>query len=369
MWHDLARIAAALMMCGVIGAARAERIADFMVMQVCTDADGAIVPRLAPIDADCTARRQLRAGEAPPYRLADWPRQSAACTPLLARTNVPVERNGITRVVSLSERVAEARCDATDETARGLSVQWHDAAFGFIMASWSPVAVSNFESPLCAGANGGARRFFRGWVISPAELPPAGTPGWAIFASHLAAGPPAGAADPCPQRYHEALTLWLVDAVQFRAARLTAVISHHYAAGSASGDAPGGAMQVERTYWTREFGLTRWEKWAREQWTNPHTGEAATRTAARLFAGGRCNAPYSLPASITPHMAAEPLTGDGAWRQVVRDPASGARAAWVMTLCEDYTNIIRTPASAAVQAAAARIDAAYWRPDQRAGGP
>jgi hypothetical protein len=149
------------------------------------------------------------------------------------------------------------------------------------------------------------------------------------------------------------------------------VVSHHYAQSGAGGASPGKAQQVERTYWTREFGLTRWEKWAREDWVHPRSGGAAPKLAAQLFARGRCGQPYSLPANLTPRMRAEKLTGDGVWRQVVSDPRTGERHAWLMTLCEDYTNIARTPPSATAMADQARIDDAYWRadigPDARGG--
>jgi hypothetical protein len=350
------------------GPARAEQMADYMVMQVCTDAAGAVLPGVAPIDPACTARRPLRPGETPPYRLRDWPPRDGGCHDgLTVKYNVPVLRHGVTRIVSFTDRAAGGGCDtgaepdAAAESARGLSVQWHDGGYGFIMASWSPVAMSSFESPLCRTAGGGAARFFRGWVLAPATLPPPRQPGWGVFPAYLATGPAAGPADPCPARYNAALTLWVVDEMAFGAARLTAVVTHHFARTDPTGSAPGPAEQVERTYWTREFGLTRWEKWAREDWIHPRSHRPASELAAALFARGRCNQPYALPAAVTPRLQAENLTGDGLWRQVLTEPATRQRHGWVMTLCEDYTNIARTPPAGAALADAARIDDAYWR--------
>lgn len=223
--------------------------------------------------------------------------------------------------------------------------------------------MSSFESPLCRTAQGGASRFFRGWVLAPAELPPPRQPGWGIFPANLATGPAAGPAAPCPPRYHPALTLWVLDDIAFGSARLTAVVTHHYARTDPTGSAPGPAEQMERTYWTREFGLTRWEKWAREDWRHPRSGRTAPDLARALFARGRCNQPYALPASVTPRMRAEPASADGLWRQVIVGPGRGERRGWVMTLCEDYTNLVRSPPAAGALADAARIDDAYWRPD------
>lgn len=206
-------------------------------------------------------------------------------------------------------------------------------------------------------------------MLAPTRLPPPREPGWGVFPSHVATGPAAAPADPCPARFNAGFTLWVVDEMAFRAARLTAVVSHHFARVGADGASPGAAQQLERTYWTSEFGLTRWEKWAREDWEHPRSHLPAPELAARLFAGGRCNAPYALPATLTPRLQAEPVTGDGAWRQVLADPATGERHAWLMTLCEDYTNILHSPPARAALADDARLDDAYWRPETGAGAP
>jgi hypothetical protein len=345
--------------------ARAGRMADYMVMQLCTDAAGKVLPGVAPIDAACLARRAILPGEAPTYRLRDWPPLRGGCHDgLTVKYNLPVQRHGVTRIVSFADRASGAGCDAggddaSAETARGVSVQWHDDGFAFIMGSWSPVGVSQFESPLCRTAKGGSGRFYRGWVLAPATLPPPRQPGWDVFPSHLANA--AGADDPCPTVFNAGLTLWVVDDMAFRAARLNAVISHHFARSGANGASPGAAQQVERSYWTQEFGLTRWEKWAREDWVHPRSHRPAPALAAALFARGRCNPPYALPAAVTPRLRTEKLTGDGAWRQVLIDPVTGERHAWVMTLCADYTNIARTPPADSARLDDARLDDAFWR--------
>ncbi len=352
--------------CAAALPARAERIADFMVMDVCLDADGAVLQGAAPIDPGCQRRRKIAAGELPPYRLRNWPPRDAACHDgLLIKYNLPVRRNGVERIVSFTDRATASGCDtapdAEAELARGLSVQGHDAGYGYIMASWSPVAMSSFESPLCNGPGGDARRFERGWVLGPAELPPPGRPGWGVFPSRAASGPAALAGAPCPARYNAGLTLWLLDTMDFGAARLPALVTHHFARADAAGIAPGPAQQVERTYWTHEFGLTRWEKWAREDWVHPRSARPAAELAAALFARGRCTRPYALPAILTPGLHTLPLAEAGLWRQVFIDPRTGERHPWVMTLCEDYTNIVRAPPSAAALADASRLDDAYWR--------
>jgi hypothetical protein len=353
------------------GPAAAERMADYMTMQVCTNAAGAVLPGVAPIDAACTARRPIRPGEPPPYVLRDFPPAGASCPAgSVIRYSVPVVRAGVTRIVSFDAHTPNGCSPVADATIKGLSVQWHDDAYGFIMGSWSPAGRSIYISPFCEQDAVPSHRFFRGWVIAPVELPPPCQPGYGAFLSRLAVGPAAGAAtaaeQACPMVYHRAFHLWLLDRMAFKGVTLTAVIAHHYAQTDADGTSPGPAQQMERTYWTREFGLTRWEKWSREDWREPHSapGDAeagAARLGAALFAHGRCSAPYALPDSPTPAMRALPLETNGAWRQVIVDAHSGERHAWYLTLCEDYTNIGRSAPGAAALGDGPWFDDAFWR--------
>jgi hypothetical protein len=267
----------------------------------------------------------------------------------------------VTRIVSFYDQARDGDAgDGDTPFTKGVSIQWHDDAYGFIMGSWSPVALSNFESPLCAANATNSRRFFRGWVLAPRILPPPRQPGWGVFpAANRAskAGVPMGG---CAAHYRRALTLWIVDDVAFRAARLRAVVSHHYASVDREGIAPGPAEQVERTYWTKEFGLTRWEKWSREDWRHPHSQRSAGELGAALFERDRCGRPYSLPAAINAGTAMEPVRDDGAYSQVAIDPRTGERHRWFVTLCEDYTNLAPSPPASFRGAANAKIEPAFW---------
>ena len=143
------------------GPARAERsgraIADFMVMTVCTDSADRILPGVAPVDAECTRPRQIRAGETPPYRLADFAARGKACpggAGVVTRENVPVLAGGESRMVSFDRHALDVHC-ASDTAAASVlaSVAGVDASFGYIMGSGGPAGLSSFDSPpLCARA-------------------------------------------------------------------------------------------------------------------------------------------------------------------------------------------------------------------------
>ena len=343
----------------------AGRIEDFMTMTVCTDAADQPRAGVTPLDSDCTRSRKIRALEAPPYTLGDFAARGGACDNALGvvfRQNLPVSRNGVTRVASFQWNTPHIGCKPQPRNARlAMSVQGYDSQFGYIMGSADPIAQSSFDSPtLCRQEKGGIVRFTRGWVIAPAHLPPHGVPGIAVLDSALAPGNPARLLGTCPTRRHLALTSWIVDDVSFTGGMVAeAVVSDHFSHADTSALSPGDAMQMERTYWTRAFGLTRWEKWARADWSLG--GVSAGSMAAALFSAGGCSAPHGWPARMSAGMEAGPLKADGAWSQVLRDPRSGGQQVWFLARCADYTNIRRETLFGQQQRAIPPESLAYWQ--------
>lgn len=323
-------------------------IAAFMVMTVCTDATDTILPGVAPVDAACKTKRKIRAGETPPYSLTDFSAVTGPCADqqgIVARINVPVLQGTTQRTVSFDSHVPRSDCVLSgDGTLYGASVEGSDGVFGFIMGDAGPTGLVSYDSPpQCRALPHDTARFDRGWVIGPALLPAAGVPGYTAFRAVLTTGDPAAALQaPCPKGGPLALTAWVLDDMAFTAGvTLPALVSDHYSRADLAGTGPGTAQQMERTYWTAEFGLTRWEKWARVDWAG---GTAPVPTLARAAqTAGTCSAPHDMPAA--PAMQTGPLETAGSWSQVVRDTDSGSQHRWMLVQCHDYTNIDRTPPS------------------------
>jgi hypothetical protein len=233
------------------------------------------------------------------------------------------------------------------------------------MGSYSPVSLSSFESNLCADRQNSSQRFFRGWVIAPFDVPDIGSTGFGVFPSKLHAGDPAEAMGACATRYNRGLTTWLVRDFTYKSSRkLTSVISSHYSRSSPDGKSPGDAMQVEQTFWTREFGLSRWEKWAREDWIHPRSKNTAGELALRLKQAGRCSNPAEGIITFNDRMQlVSPSQSSGRYEQTIRNPDTGEEHRWFMTLCEDYTNAVAAPAEAGNLAAevGALANDIYWR--------
>lgn len=343
-------------------------IADFMTMDVCVDAGDKPLP-LMPGDPACTRSRDARPGEIPPYALHNFagPR---GCTPdqgTIERLNLPVTRDGQTRIVSSNTPVTSNCADGAGPdrapSPAGASIQWHDEAYGFIMGSYSPVALSVYQSPGCVPGSRSSRRFFRGWVIGPAKVPEVGAAGFGVFESSLAKGAASDAMRQCPTSYRSAFTSWLVSPMRFKSGReMTALVSSHFAQVSKDGLSPGATLQMEQTYWTRAFGLSRWEKWARADWTHPRSGESAPDLARRLFKSGRCSPPAEAKIDISARTRFSPGPQQpDAYTRTISDPVSGESHVWYLTLCEDYTNVIARPNSPLPDSTEV-ADRAYWIP-------
>ncbi|QGP77589.1 hypothetical protein [Sphingobium sp. CAP-1] len=342
---------------------------DFMTMDVCVDAHDQIQRNLIPGDSRCNRRRDIGADETPPYNLHNYGYPGTPCGSLgtIDKTNMPVIRNGVTRIVSTTVRRpgCSARTKsadlAGDATAQdGASIQWADDGYGFIMGSYSPVSLSAFQSSLCRDNPRSSRRFFRSWVIAPSPLPVVGSGGVGMFDGAMAKGASRTMMDNCPTRFRRALTAWTVQPFLFKSdRRLIAVISSHFAQGTPDGLSPGQSMQMERTYWTSEFGISRWEKWTREDYARKDGKDVAT-TARLLVQRGRCSAPNITSVTYSTGLRESGAPDSDSYVRILTNPKTGERHRWLMTLCEDYSNArIDTPDNRRVPPSALASDL-YW---------
>jgi hypothetical protein len=366
-------------------------IADFMIMQVCVDDGGRVIPGMSPVDRGCVRRRKIGPDDAIPYELHNFRPHARGCAGELgsiAKVNLPVERHGVTRIVSSYEHDLSAECAAAglaDAAARaepsagdadaqagyapsggarptrggGASVQWFDDKYGFIMGSWSPVALSSFVGATCGQGSHSSQRFAHGWVIAPTTVPTTrGVYGYQTFRGALEAGTPDASRD-CSGATHAGFTTWVRDQFTFTSnLTLDAIMSEHYSQASDAGDAPGRAEQVERTYWTKEFGVSRWEKWSRDDWVNSRNGMTAQQQGQALYRSGDCDPPYVVDAAVSRDLGYHRSSEAGAYTRQVSQPGEGSHV-WYMTLCEDYTNVVK-PRIAVARTWLERLQDAYW---------
>jgi hypothetical protein len=278
--------------------ATTDTIRDFMIQNVCLDASGAVLAAVAPIDGDprCIAQRDLGPGERLPYHKHDHPspdQRAGAPAGYQRHDSFPVETAGFGAAVehSFDFGAGEGRRFGVFDTGSD----------GGDIAILSPGIVS-----FGATEDGGAGfQLFVGECQGPVEAA-ALTRSWIILA--FDPGRPAplegetiarlndltvGHQDTCPIRFNPAFTSWRVVPFRYRAApgqgtpiTLTTLISEHYGgANRATAD------HVERFYFTRELGGTRWERW-QNAGGNAQFGTAKIAEAAAAFAAtGRCSTP------------------------------------------------------------------------------
>jgi hypothetical protein len=271
---------------------------DFMIQNVCLDAGGAVLPAASPIDGDrrCAAERDLRPGERLPYHKHDHPsRDQRAGTPsgYQRHDSFPVETAGFGTVVehSFDFGAGEGRRFGVFDTGSD----------GGDIAIVSPGIVS-----IGATEDGGAGfQLFAGECAGPVDAA-ALTHSWIVVEFDPRRPAPlegetvarlkdlkAGHQDTCPSRFNRAYTSWRVVPFRYRAAlgqgtpiTLATLVSDHY--GGASRPT---ADHLERFYFTRELGGTRWERWEIAG-GNPRSSAAKIAEIAAGFAGtGRWSAP------------------------------------------------------------------------------
>lgn len=329
--------------------ARAEPVdmRDYMIQDVCLDATGAVMPGVAPGDPRCTEHRDIREGERVPYHLA------AAGVPLRCdarqtfRDNVPFTRNNRERVVGFVT-IDRKPCVSGDPWVTAyLSVRWFDDRYAFIMGMWTRGAdggrYGGGVTPTCDADPASSERYYRNWVLADYRNLANGEVGFKVFEKRGQLLDLSRPGDPCPAAYpNRILALWTRGDFTFtNGQKLNAIISHPYSQADQAGLAPGRSGQMERTYWTREFGQTRWENWKREDWVNKKLGKAAPELAEDYFRAEHCSPPYELKGEVTPGLILGPIEQkDGLFTQLATDKATGESHRWYLAGCQETTVIV-----------------------------
>jgi len=295
-----------------------------MTQNVCLDAAGAVLPGRSPLDgaARCPAQRDLLPGERLPYHKHDHATPGATDAPLgyQRHDSFPVRTAGLGTVVehSFDFGAGENRHFGIFDTGSDggdVAVLSNDAVS--LGATEDPTGgfglwVGECRGPLTAAA------LARSWII--AEFDPS-RPG-PLQGETVARlnGVPSDRQEACPSRFNAAFTRWRVAPFRYRAApgqgdpvTLTTLISDHFGgAGAATAD------HLERFYFTRELGGTRWERWqniaGNRQWSAARIAEMAAAFART----GRCS--RSEPPADAPPLV---LVDCREWTRIVppADPA------------------------------------------------
>lgn len=226
---------------------------DLLIQDVCVAADGRLLAD-DPYDG-CPAgatQRDLRVGEPLPYHRHDQPGPGA---PLGYQRHDAFPRPGTgRRYVSPFDFAPFGEYNPDRD---GYDVVEADGSFASIVGTRDPVGLSQtFFGPGCGLDDS--------WLLFPTAA--GATAGERVAQLVLVGWERAGAAFPgrCPGRFDRSLTRWSERTVDFgdvgggRRKSLPALVVDHYGGATVEG-----ADHIERFYFTRVYGLTRWERWQR----------------------------------------------------------------------------------------------------------
>jgi len=272
-----------------------DSVRDFMIQNVCLDESGAVLEAVSPIDGDrrCIRQRDLRPGEKLPYHKHDLPAtrdRAAAPSGYQRHDSFPVETAHFGTVIEHSfDFGGGGRQFGVFDAGRGdggditlLSPQ----TVSFAATEDGGAGFQLFAGEECR-ERVDAAALARSWII--ALLTP-NQPLRGETVARLADLRPGRQSD-CPARFSAAFTHWYVQPITYRTADgqgspliLTTLVSEHY-----GGEHPVAADHVERFYFTRELGSTRWERWQNLSHSRDFREDQLTRAATALALSGRCS--------------------------------------------------------------------------------
>ncbi len=274
-------LTACLASCAALAASEApagwEMVFGFLVQDVCIDTQSQVLPGVSPIDAACTRRRDIRIGERLPYHKHDW-------ASLDARSRLPLgwQRSDSFPVIAGAYGVAVAQIwdfgdsrrafGRFDEGDGGQIAFFSQKSAAFGVTEDGGAGLQFFIGPDCD--------LFDAWIVADRTFAP-DRPGQTL--ARLTRRSYA-----CPLWMNDAFTRWHVQPLTFevksqgREGRKSfeTLVSDHF--GGSDADSAG---HLERMYFTRELGLTRWERW---QNLGVKESAGGREKAAYLAKSGRC---------------------------------------------------------------------------------
>jgi len=314
------------------GKASASELSDFLIQDVCVDdADRAI----SEDPASCPFHRNIKVGEPTPYILTDFDRQHAIAYQSVNSVPVMGTDGELEVLVRKSLRpgfTATKRLDFSPKTDAFDLIDLNHSPYASIIRTFDGGCSDQIFSRSSSATSLNQRA--GGWVLFPLSPPPAQWPHvkwmrvttWRIQLSRAPAA--------CATNHGTGITAWYAPAlVTFEfGKRLTAIRTDHFAAADLSQP----ENSFERFYFTREYGLSRWESW----WTvaycrkklGPNSVQCTTSVNNPLDARCRALAASGRPSGIQTY-GGQP---------------------WVRMDCRDLTNWV---ALATPQSALSRQDA------------
>lgn len=299
--------------------ARPAALLDYLIQDVCVDANQRVI---SGDPATCPTHRNVAVGEKLPFVLTDFDRSAGIS--LSAVSSIPVRAaDGATLVLVSKNLQGRYTRDFTFSFSPGRD------AFDLIDVSSSHYAsiVRTFDGGCfdqIFSRNGKAEGMADragGWILfprpgAPSDLPTSGSVLLKTYRMQVSPGPPQ-----CANNQATGITFWTKPtSYTFETGKtLSALRTDHFAAA----DLAQPVNSFERFYFTREYGMTRWESW----WTVAH-----------------CRATLGAQSPRCDQAAANPLRARCAVLKLPSNVVSGLERwggqDWVRMDCRDTTRYV-----------------------------
>jgi hypothetical protein len=270
---------------------------EFMIQNVCIDRSQSVLEGVSPIDGDkrCIVQRDLRPGERLPYHKHDHPAARARAEiprGYQRHDSFPVDTAQFGTVVehSFDFGVGEGRQFGVFDAGRGDGgdiTLLSPRALSFAATEDGGGGFQLFVGPDCRDRVGAAA-LTGSWIIALLD-PHRPLQGETVARLNDLKE---GRQSSCPTRLNAAFTRWYIEPVRYRAAEgqgapvtLTTLISEHY-----GGEHPESADHLERFYFTRELGATRWERWQNLSHSRGFSADHVAKASSDLASSERCSA-------------------------------------------------------------------------------
>ena len=336
---------------------------DFLVMNVCLDENGQ--PTLQnPLNTNKSApkwvsMRNFKPGDKLPYYDGSWttPSNTISRRYSLISSTVGTDQNGTQYpiVVVWTDHTGTGQWSPKNNVS-AMTVQ---DGYASDMGSTGGGQLSvNLGSGYLNPKSKGIARFNKAWVFFPEKLIPNNEVNYGVYSEQLAnfkrekfspdklPPPSTSSKDESHLRsYFSVQGHQVFGYGPDSSIKLDSLIENKYNGRDDAGTSPSNATAMERCYFTRELGLSRWEAWKR---VDDGTGDEVAKASA-FYALGTCGIPASLPkVDINPHFINYPV-------QVVQTPQGHAYAqkmktwddktqslvehTWYITGCADWTHV------------------------------
>jgi len=324
--------------------------ADFLIANVCLDSRGRTLVGVSPIDGDprCVSQRDLRVGEPLPYHT----RQAGDGGDIAKGSDsFPINSSTLgflaVHIYDYAGYLPGATFgfyDPSNPIGGGTIASISNRSISFIATQLGPQPLQYFVGAGCSPNRPvSAQALQDAWELAPTDqlaalrIPPQPSLG-RVIAGGVISNPSrmvSSAQSVCPAQLPESTTHWSVQAVTYRARYKTGprqgqhvvlwtLIAEHFGRDPSH---MGDALSIERAYFTRELGWTRWEAWksAAAVQNNPRVAAATEKLMAR----DNCALPLNA-ASTAP--LASPIPP--------RDETGAPRTDMTLSGCVESTEIV-----------------------------